>query len=76
MLIEAGVFVAVVCMTRFISVSLLAAALPIVLLAFIEGAPLSVVSVVWGASLLIVTRHRSNVARLVAGNERRVGQRA
>ena len=76
MLLAAGIFVAVVWMTRFVSVGSLAAALLLVPLAFIEGAPLPVLFAVCGVSLLIVTRHRSNVARLLAGNERRLGQRA
>ncbi len=75
-LVAAGVFATVVWMTRFVSVGSLAAALSLVPLAFVDGAQPPVLVAVCGVSLLVVARHRSNVSRLLAGNERRLGQRA
>ena len=72
-IIAAGVFVAVVCITRFVSVGSLAATVSLVPLAFVEGAPPPVLIAVCGVCLLIVTRRHSNVARLVTGDEQRLG---
>ena len=74
-LVAAGVFVTVVLMTRFVSVGSLAAAVSLVPFALIGGAQPPVLTILCGVILLVVTRHRSNVARLLAGNERRLGQR-
>ncbi len=76
MLITAGIFVSVVWISRFMSIGSIAAGIALVPLVFISGVPPPVLTAVCGVSLLVVTRHRSNVTRLLAGSERRVGQRA
>jgi acyl phosphate:glycerol-3-phosphate acyltransferase len=70
------VFLLSVILTRFISVGSIAGALTLVLVAAISDVP-GVVAVGAAASaLVIVYRHRENLASLVAGTERRIGQRS
>lgn len=70
-----GVFVVAVWATRYISVGSLAGAVTLAAAAAAGGAPAIVVAGAVAAAVLIVYRHRGNLARLVAGTERRVGQR-
>jgi glycerol-3-phosphate acyltransferase PlsY len=70
-----GVFLLTVALTRFISVGSMAAALTLAGWAIASDAPTVVgIGAVIGAALVIIG-HRANVLRLVAGTERRVGQR-
>jgi glycerol-3-phosphate acyltransferase PlsY len=70
------VFLLSVILTRFVSVGSIAGALTLVLVAAISDVP-GVVAVGAAASaLVIVYRHRENLASLVAGTERRIGQRS
>lgn len=68
-------FVLTVWTTRYISVGSVIGALTLAIVAFITDAPgvVEIGSVI--AALLILHRHRANIARVVAGTERRVGQR-
>lgn len=73
--VASGVFLIAVWMTRYISIGSLAGAAALAATAAATGAPQAVAV---GASLvllLILFRHRANVRRLLAGTERRVGQR-
>jgi acyl phosphate:glycerol-3-phosphate acyltransferase len=73
--IACAVFLLAVWVTRFISVGSMAAAITLALITALSDLPAVVAG---GASLsaaVIVHRHRANVARLMAGTERRVGQR-
>jgi len=70
-----GVFLLTVAFTRFISVGSMAAALTLAGWAIASDAPAVVgIGAAIGAALVLVG-HRANVVRLVAGTERRVGQR-
>jgi glycerol-3-phosphate acyltransferase PlsY len=69
----AAVFLVVVAATRFMSVGSLAAAVTLAALAA-PGDRVVAAGAVASAGLIIV-RHRDNLARLVAGTERRIGQR-
>jgi glycerol-3-phosphate acyltransferase PlsY len=70
-----GVFVLTVALTRFISVGSMVAALTLAGWAIASDAPTVVgIGAAIGAVLVIVG-HRANVLRLVAGTERRIGQR-
>jgi glycerol-3-phosphate acyltransferase PlsY len=70
-----GVFLLTVALTRFISVGSMAAALTLAGWAIASDAPTAVgIGAAIGAALVLVG-HRDNVLRLVAGTERRVGQR-
>jgi acyl phosphate:glycerol-3-phosphate acyltransferase len=68
-------FVVTVWVTRFVSLGSLLATIALGPIAAGLGAPASVVTAAVLAALLIVFRHRSNVRRLWAGTEPRVGDR-
>jgi acyl phosphate:glycerol-3-phosphate acyltransferase len=73
--VAVGVFLLTVAITRFISVGSMAAALTLAGWTIASDAP-TVVGI--GAAIgavLVLLGHRANVIRLVAGTERRVGQR-
>jgi len=70
-----GVFVLAVFVSRYISVGSVAGALTLATVAVIDDPPTAVVAGAIVAALVIVHRHRGNLARLVAGTERRIGQR-
>jgi glycerol-3-phosphate acyltransferase PlsY len=71
----AGVFLLVVWVSRFISVGSMAAALTLAGWTMATDAPTAVgIGAVLAAAIVIVG-HRANLARLVAGTERRIGQR-
>ncbi len=73
--IATGVFLLAVWVTRYISVGSMAAAIALaVAAAASEVRPVVAVGAVVSA-LIIVHRHRANLGRLLAGTERRVGQR-
>ncbi|HZM93831.1 MAG TPA: glycerol-3-phosphate 1-O-acyltransferase PlsY [Vicinamibacterales bacterium] len=73
--IAAGVFVIAVVATRFISVGSIAGALTLVVVAATTDVPGVVAIGATASTLIIVYRHRGNLARLIAGTERRIGQR-
>lgn len=70
-----AVFVVAVFVSRYISVGSVAAAVTLAAAAAIDDAPYAVVAGAIVAALVIVHRHRGNLARLMAGTERRIGQR-
>ncbi len=74
--VAASVFLLVVVVTRFISVGSIAGAITLTLVAGISDAPGTVAIGATVSTLIIIYRHRENVSRLVAGTERRIGQRA
>ncbi len=69
------VFVAAVSVTRFISVGSMAAAIALAAGAAATDAPAVVTVGAAVAAAIIIHRHRANLGRLIAGTERRVGQR-
>jgi acyl phosphate:glycerol-3-phosphate acyltransferase len=71
-----ALFVATVWATRVVSLGSLVAILALGPIAYALAAPRASWLAAAGASILIVFRHRSNVARLRAGTERRIGHRA
>jgi acyl phosphate:glycerol-3-phosphate acyltransferase len=73
--IAAAVFLIAVIATRFISVGSIAGALTLVIVAVITDVPSVVAIGATASTLIIVYRHRGNLTRLVAGTERRLGQR-
>lgn len=71
-----GVFAAIVWVSGYISLgSVVATALlaPITMVAE-SGIPVTVAAA--GVALLVLFRHRANIARIAAGTERRIGQKA
>jgi glycerol-3-phosphate acyltransferase PlsY len=73
--IASGVFLLAVWATRYISVGSLAAAITLAVAAAASEVPAVVSGGAAVSALIIIHRHRANVARLVAGTERRIGQR-
>lgn len=73
--IAGSVFLIAVWITRYVSVGSLAAAITLAIVVSFSELPAAVTIGAALAAVLIVYRHRANLARLVAGTERRVGQR-
>jgi acyl phosphate:glycerol-3-phosphate acyltransferase len=71
-----AVFVAAVWVTKYISLGSVLASIALPPLAYAAGGALPAVAAASAAAVIIVFRHRSNVARLRAGTERRLGVRA
>jgi glycerol-3-phosphate acyltransferase PlsY len=71
----AAVFLFAVWLTRFISVGSIAAAITLAIGTAATDAPAVVTVGAAVAAAIIIHRHRANLARLVAGTERRLGQR-
>jgi len=76
LLIASGVFVIVVWVTRYVSVGSICAAVALVVATAAGGAPPRVVLGATVAALIVIVRHRANLARVMAGTEHRIGQRA
>jgi glycerol-3-phosphate acyltransferase PlsY len=73
--IGSAVFLLGVWVTRYISVGSIAGAITLGVVAAASDTPTVVVAGAFVSALIIVHRHRANLARLLAGTERRVGQR-
>ena len=69
------VFVLTVWATKYVSLGSVLASLALPPITYLTGCPASTVAVACGAATLIVFRHHSNLARLRAGTERRLGGR-
>jgi glycerol-3-phosphate acyltransferase PlsY len=68
------VFTMVLWATRYVSLASVAATVTVPPTAYVIGASTVVVLIASVAALLIVARHRSNLLRIRAGTERRLGQ--
>jgi len=71
-----AIFLGTVWLTKYISLGSLLATLALPPIAYAVGTPAPAVVAAFAASALIVFRHRSNLARLRTGTERRIGARA
>ena len=69
-----GMFVAVISIFRIVSLSSVVAALSLPLLMILSGQSAAYLSVSLVAMVLVLWRHRSNIQRLIAGTEPRIGQ--
>ncbi len=67
------IFAVAVALTRYISLGSVLAALALPPIVYLSGSSVPTVVVAVAASALIVSRHRTNLARLRAGVERRLG---
>lgn len=61
---------------RYVSLGSMAAALSVPLGAVLLGYPLAAVGATAAGAVIVVARHRDNIRRLLAGRERRLGERA
>jgi len=75
LMVAAVVFLVAVSVTRFISVGSIAGAVTLTVVAAASGAPEIVTIGAAASAVIIIHGHRGNLARLVAGTERRIGQR-
>jgi glycerol-3-phosphate acyltransferase PlsY len=71
--VGAVAFAAVVAVTRTVSLASIVGVLVLPVAAAVFGAPAGEVVALAGCAVLIVARHRANIARLRAGTERRLG---
>ncbi len=70
-----AVFLGAVWMTRYISVGSILASVALPPIAYATGSPAPVLAAAVAASTLILIRHRTNLARVLAGTEQRIGLR-
>jgi acyl phosphate:glycerol-3-phosphate acyltransferase len=70
-----AIFAIIVWATKYISVGSIVASMALPPIAYATGSPPPVVLAAISAAALIVVRHRTNLARLRAGTERRLGVR-
>ena len=70
-----AVFLGAVWMTRYISVGSILASVALPPIAYATGSPAPVLGAAFAASTLILIRHRTNLARVLAGTEQRIGLR-
>jgi glycerol-3-phosphate acyltransferase PlsY len=73
--VAAAVFLAIVSLTRLVSLGSVAATLTLPSVAMMSGAPPQVLGAAIGSGALILFRHRANLRRLMDGTERRMGER-
>jgi glycerol-3-phosphate acyltransferase PlsY len=69
-----SIFAITVWLTKYVSLGSVLASVAVPAIAVISGSPAPAVAVACAAAGLIVFRHRSNLARLQHGTERRVGR--
>ena len=70
-----AIFCATVWITKYISLGSVLASVALPPLAWAFGSSAPVAAAAFASSILIVSRHRANIARLTAGTERRLGVR-
>jgi acyl phosphate:glycerol-3-phosphate acyltransferase len=68
-------FVITVWLTKYVSLGSVLASMALPPLAYAMGSPAPAVAAASGAAVIIVFRHRSNLLRIRAGTERRIGVR-
>ena len=70
-----AVFLSAVWVTRYISVGSILASVALPPIAYATGSPAPVIGAALAASTLILIRHRTNLSRVLAGTEQRIGLR-
>ena len=71
-----GLFMAVISISRIVSLSSVVAAIGLPVLMVLAGANGASISVSVVASVMVLWRHRSNIERLIAGTEPKIGRKA
>ena len=71
-----GLFMAMISIFRIVSLSSVVAAIGLPLLILLSGGSSAYLVVSLVASLMVLWRHRSNIKRLIAGSEPKIGQKA
>lgn len=70
-----GVFACVLALSRIVSLSSIAGAIAVSLLMFLLNQPLPYILFGLAGGLYVIWRHRSNIQRLIAGTEPKLGQK-
>jgi glycerol-3-phosphate acyltransferase PlsY len=68
-------FAVVAGLTRYASIGSIAGASALPIAAVFIGAPMACIAAATAAAVLIIVKHRANLARIAAGTERRMGSR-
>jgi glycerol-3-phosphate acyltransferase PlsY len=71
-----GIFLALFSFSRIVSLASLGAAFSLPLLMLAAGAPPAYLALGLLAGLLVIWRHRTNLQRLLAGTEPRIGSKS
>ncbi len=71
-----GLFLIVIGLTRYVSLGSIAGSLAFPVIHFAAGGSPAVAAVALAVAALIVVRHKENIRRLLAGTERRLGEKA
>ena len=74
-LVTVGVFGCVLALSRIVSLSSIAGAIAVSLLMFLLNQPIPYIMFGLAGGLYVIWRHRSNIQRLIAGTEPRLGQK-
>jgi glycerol-3-phosphate acyltransferase PlsY len=70
-----AVFAIVLLLTRYVSLSSIAAAVSLPLFAFLLGSPLPLSVFALAVGVIVIYRHRRNIKRLLTGKENRFGRK-
>ncbi|MBN1594104.1 MAG: glycerol-3-phosphate 1-O-acyltransferase PlsY [Candidatus Coatesbacteria bacterium] len=70
-----GAFIVVLAVTRFVSVGSIVAVLTMPIALWIGGEPGSMVLFALAVAILIIAKHRKNIARLLRGEENKLGSK-
>ncbi|HOW85427.1 MAG TPA: glycerol-3-phosphate 1-O-acyltransferase PlsY [Candidatus Aminicenantes bacterium] len=70
-----GLFLLIVGLTRYVSLGSIAASLAFPVIIFASGGSRPVAAVALAIALLVVARHRGNIRRVIAGTERKLGEK-
>jgi glycerol-3-phosphate acyltransferase PlsY len=73
-LATAGVFAVVVAISRIVSLSSIAGAMAVSIFMLLLRQPLPYILFGIAGGLYVILRHRSNIERLIAGTEPKIGQ--
>ncbi|MFN7413614.1 MAG: glycerol-3-phosphate acyltransferase [Anabaena sp. LE011-02] len=71
-----GVFAVVIAISRIVSLSSIAGAVAVSILMVIFDQPLAYILLGFAGGLYVIIRHRTNIERLIAGTEPKIGQKA
>ncbi|MBD2202865.1 glycerol-3-phosphate 1-O-acyltransferase PlsY [Calothrix sp. FACHB-1219] len=74
-LASAGVFAVVVAISRIVSLSSITAAIAVTIFMIVFHQPLPCILYAFFGGLYVILRHRSNIERLLAGTEPKIGQK-
>jgi len=70
-----GVFAVVIAISRIVSLSSISGAVAVTILMMIFQQPLAYILLGFAGGLYVIIRHRSNIERLIAGTEPKIGQK-